>query len=79
MFGTHWSLLGHRTSGLARVALVTLSAFIFSTDYGNRVHSAVIVCSDVWAKKPVVTSPVTPDNQKTGCAVRYVRKTKAVY
>ena len=53
MFGTHWSLLGHRTSGLARVALITLSAFIFSTDYGNRGHSAVIVCSDVWANKPV--------------------------
>ena len=41
-FGIHWSLLGHRTSGLGEVELVTLSAFIFSTDYGNRVHSAVI-------------------------------------
>ena len=54
MFGTHWSLLGHRTSAFARVALITLSASIFSIDFGNRGHSAVIVCSSLWAKKPVV-------------------------
>ena len=32
---------------VARVALITLSAFIFSTDFGNRGHSAVIVCSSL--------------------------------
>ena len=42
MFGSHWSLLGPRASALGEVELITLSAFIFSTDYGNRVNSAVI-------------------------------------
>ena len=59
----HWSLLGHRASPLVEVELITLSAFIFSTDYGNRVHSAVIVHSTVWANKPVGSSYGTVDLQ----------------
>ena len=42
MFGSHWSLLGPTASGLREVELITVSTFIFSTDHGNRGHSAVM-------------------------------------
>ena len=55
----HWSDLGPTAYGLLRLTLITLSAFIFSTDHGNRGHSAVLVigCSDSWANTVYLSRP----------------------